>query len=151
VEVLCIQFYNRRNITLKFFSFLSIAIFFVSLCGVKHDVVRLTPNTESKDFAPIHLEQNIVRASWYGPGFFGRRLADGKRYQKNAVFVAHRHYPMGTKLRVTNLRNQRTIIAVVEDRGPYVTGRSLDLSYRAACELDMIESGTALVSYKALP
>ncbi len=133
---------------MRLLSFLLIAFSFISLCGVKR---TLTPDIGTKDGVPVRVKQNIVRASWYGPGFFGRRLANGKRYRKDAVFVAHRHYAMGTKLCVTNLRNQRTIIVVVADRGPYVAGRSLDLSYRAAQDLDMITSGTELVSYSVTP
>jgi rare lipoprotein A len=67
------------------------------------------------------------------------------------MFVAHRTYPFGTKLKITNLHNQRSIVATVEDRGPYVgPGRDLDLSYAAAQQLGMIAKGVALVSYSKI-
>lgn len=89
----------------------------------------------------------VGRASWYGPGFFGHKRSDGKPYLASEVFVAHRSYPLGTVLRITNLRNHRTVIAPVEDRGPYKRGRVLDLSYEAARELDMVKAGIVFVSY----
>ena len=131
---------------------LSIAIFLGSLCGAKGGCVRLAPDTGSKKISiPISDPEKIARASWYGPGFFGHRLASGKRYRKDAVFVAHRYYPMGTKVRITNLGNKRTIVVEVADRGPYVAGRSFDLSYQAARDLEIISTGTVLVAYRVIP
>jgi len=91
-------------------------------------------------------------ASWYGPGFFGRQMANGDIYEPNEIFVACRSYPFGTPLRITNLQNHRSIVAKVEDRGPYVPGRSLDLSERAGEKLGMIRPGVVPVSFQiALP
>lgn len=86
---------------------------------------------------------NAVRgwASWYGPGFRGKKMANGKRYNQRRVSVAHRSLPLGTKVRIVNLRNQKTITAFVSDRGPYVHGRILDLSYAAAQKLDAVRAG----------
>lgn len=90
-------------------------------------------------------------ASWYGPKFFGRTLADGKKYARGAVFVAHKSLPFGTRLRIINLRKRRAIVAVVEDRGPYIPGRSLDLSYEAAKRLGVIQRGVIRVAYQVIP
>lgn len=123
-----------------------IAIFFVTSFGILNECIGAPLCADTEKAAFIHSEQKVVRASWYG--LFGRRLASGKRYDPKAVFAAHREYPFGTKLCVTNLRNHRTITLPVEDRGPYISGRSLDLSYAAAKQLGMIDAGTALVSYR---
>jgi len=93
------------------------------------------------------IAEHFGRASWYGPGFVGRQTASGKTYEPDEVFVAHRSYPFGTILLVTNLENHRMILAKVEDRGPYIPGRSLDLSERAAKELAMVEHGVVPVAY----
>jgi rare lipoprotein A len=98
-------------------------------------------------------DQQFTHATWYAGYCVGRTLAGGKRYTKDAVFVATRQpYPFGTKLRITNLYNHRSIIVSVEDREPYNPGRALDLSYAAAKQLDMISMGVVLVSYsKVMP
>ena len=106
-------------------------------------------------FANSETGPHITHASWYGPRFFGRIMKCGRRYTPDAVFTAHRTYPIGTKLKVTNLRNQRSIVVSVEDRGPFVQTqpgeeRDLDLSYAAAQQLDMISEGVALVSYSEI-
>ncbi|MEW5907615.1 MAG: septal ring lytic transglycosylase RlpA family protein [Patescibacteria group bacterium] len=82
-------------------------------------------------------------ASWYGPGFWGKCRADGKIYHldDNKIFVAHKDYPLGTRLKITNLNNGKTIVAKVLDRGPYIYGREIDLSYGAAKILGAIEPG----------
>lgn len=122
------------------------AVFFASSFGIPGECAGAPHFSVASHAAISHSGQKVVRASWYR--LFGRRLASGKWYDRNAVFAAHREYPFGTKLCVTNLRNHRTIILPVEDRGPYVSGRSLDLSYEAAKRLGMIDAGTVLVSYR---
>ena len=77
--------------------------------------------------------------------------AGGKRYNKNGVFVAtHELFPFGTRLKVTNLHNHRSIVVSVEDRKPYHSKRMLDLSYEAAKRLDMLSAGVVLVSYSVV-
>lgn len=90
------------------------------------------------------------RASWYGPGFHGRRTANGERYNQNALTAAHRHLRFGTKVRVTNLRNGRSVVVRINDRGPYAKGRVIDLSAAAAQTIGMIEMGVAPVSIEVL-
>lgn len=70
----------------------------------------------------------LTRASWYGPGFHGRRTASGERFNQNALTLAHRHLPFGTRVRVTHLRTRRSAWGRVNDRGPFVRGRGADLS-----------------------
>ena len=82
-------------------------------------------------------------ASWYGPGFHGKRMASGKRFNQYAFTAAHKRLPLGTKVKVTNLRNHRSTIVRITDRGPFVRGRIIDLSLAAARAIGM--SGTAKV------
>jgi len=80
-------------------------------------------------------------ASWYGPGFHGKKRADGRLYNMHRILVAHRDLPLGTRVRVTNLNNWRTIETLVCDRGPYFPGRNLDLSRQAAKMLGALKPG----------
>jgi rare lipoprotein A len=85
------------------------------------------------------------RASYYGNELAGNRTASGERFNPNALTAAHRSLPLGTKLRVTNLANGRSVIVRVNDRGPFVGNRLIDVSLAAAREIRMIGSGTAQV------
>src|SRR3954466_6796367 len=80
-------------------------------------------------------------ASWYGPGFYGRRTASGAVYTGAALTAAHPALPFGTLVRVTNLANGRAMVVVIDDRGPFVHGRVIDLSEAAARRLGMIRDG----------
>ena len=84
-------------------------------------------------------------ASWYGPGFHGRLTANGERYNQNAMTAAHRRLRFGTRVRVTNLNNGRSVVVRINDRGPYARGRVIDVSAAAARSLGMIKSGVAPV------
>jgi rare lipoprotein A len=86
-----------------------------------------------------------IVSSWYGPDFHGKPTASGERYNMYAMTCAHREYPFGTKLRVTNTENDKSTICVVNDRGPFIAGRDLDLSYAAAKQIGLIGPGTAKV------
>jgi rare lipoprotein A len=89
---------------------------------------------------PAHAETGI--AAFYGGG----RTASGEVSGPNGLTAAHRTLPFGTQVRVTNVRNGRTVVVRINDRGPYGRGRIIDLSRAAARELDMIRSGTTRVS-----
>ncbi len=91
----------------------------------------------------VWLEEGV--ASWYGNPFHGRQTASGEIYDMEALTAAHRTLPFGTVLRVQNLDNGRMTIVRINDRGPFVRGRDLDLSRRAARELEMLGPGTARV------
>ena len=80
-------------------------------------------------------------ASWYGPGFHGKRTASGERYDMNALTAAHRTLPFGTLVRVKSLVNGREVLVRITDRGPFIVGRILDLSRAAAADLGMLGVG----------
>jgi len=84
-------------------------------------------------------------ASWYGTDFHGRQTASGEIFDMYAYTCAHREYPFGTKLRVTNISNNKTVSCIVNDRGPFIAGRDLDLSYAAAKKIGLIGPGTCRV------
>lgn len=90
------------------------------------------------------------RASWYGPKFHGRRTANGEIFDSNALTAAHPSLPFGTKVRVTNLNNGRSVIVRINDRGPFIKGRIIDVSAAAARILNMVNSGTARVQLDIL-
>ena len=90
-------------------------------------------------------------ASWYGTKFHGRLTSSGVPYDMYAMTAAHKTLPLPTRVKVTNLRNRRSVIVIVNDRGPFVDNRIIDMSYAAAQQLDMVRDGTALVSVEALP
>lgn len=90
------------------------------------------------------------RASWYGPGFNGRSTANGERFNQGGFTAAHKSLPFGTRLRITNKTNGRSVIVRVNDRGPYVGGRFLDLSKGAATKIGLVKSGTSAVCAEKL-
>lgn len=89
-------------------------------------------------------------ASYYGRRFHGRRTANGERFNMRAMTAAHRTLPFGTKVRVTNPRNGRSVIVRVNDRGPFIRGRSIDLSRAAAEKIGMISRGHARVKMEVV-
>jgi rare lipoprotein A len=89
-------------------------------------------------------------ASWYGPGFDGRRTANGERYQRASLTAAHRSLPFGTRVQDKNLENGATVVVKINDRGPFARGRVIDLSYEAARQLGVSGPGTAQVEIAVL-
>lgn len=89
-------------------------------------------------------------ASWYGEKFHGKKTSSGEHYNMNAISAAHKTLPLGTYVRVRNLQNQRVLDVRVNDRGPFVAGRIIDLSKAAAKELGVYGPGTAPVEIVAL-
>jgi len=90
-------------------------------------------------------------AAYYSNVFHGRKTASGERYDKNALTAAHNTHKFGTRLRVTNLKNNKSVIVRVNDRGPHTRGRIIDLSRRAAKKLGFVKQGLAKVSIEVLP
>jgi len=90
------------------------------------------------------------KASFYGPGFNGRKCANGQVFDMNKLTCAHKTLPFGTMLKVTNLKNGKSTIVEVTDRGPYVRGRIIDLSKAAAEKIDMIKAGVANVEIEVM-
>lgn len=85
------------------------------------------------------------QASWYGQRHHGRRTASGERFDQHALTAAHRSLPFGSRVKVTHLRSQRSVVVRINDRGPYGRGRIIDLSRAAAERLGMLRSGVAPV------
>jgi peptidoglycan lytic transglycosylase len=95
-----------------------------------------------------YLERGV--ASWYGPTFHGGNTSSGEPYDMYAMTAAHKTLPLPCYARVTNLRNGRSVVVRINDRGPFVANRLIDLSYSAAAKLDMIRDGTTLVEVRVL-
>jgi rare lipoprotein A len=85
------------------------------------------------------------KASWYGPGFDGRLTANGETFDQQEMTAAHPHLEFGTKVKVTNLQNGRSVVVRINDRGPFIRDRIIDLSAAAARALNMMSSGVAPV------
>lgn len=89
-------------------------------------------------------------ASWYGPGFHGQKTASGERFDQSALTAAHRKLPLGTRVMVTNLENGNKVAVEINDRGPHVRGRIIDLSKAAAGKLGFLKAGTARVRIEVI-
>ena len=109
--------------------------------------------------APLRREQipppqikkgEVGWASWYGAKFHGRRTASGEVYNMYQLTAAHKTLPLGTTVMVTHLKNGRSVMVTINDRGPFVRGRIIDLSYAAAHALRMVEEGVAKVRVEVL-
>jgi len=93
--------------------------------------------------SPRYVERG--QASWYGPGFAGKPTASGERFVPCKRTAAHRTLPFGARVRVTNLRNERSVVVKINDRGPFVEGRIIDLSRGAARAIGMLDAGVVEV------
>ena len=94
---------------------------------------------------------DIVKASWYGPGFNGKLMANGRIFNMNDPnVVAHKWLPFGTMVRLTRIDNKKSIVATVQDRGPYIQGRIFDLSRGAAELLGMVDEGVTTCKVELL-
>ena len=104
------------------------------------------PNDELRG-KPIMTE--VGMASWYGPPYHNRKGADGTVFDENAMTAAHRELPMGTMVRVTNLATNQSVVVKITDRGPFVPGRTLDVSKAAAQAIGLYRMGVAKVRVEA--
>ena len=95
--------------------------------------------------------KEVGEASWYGPGFQGNETANGETFDQKKMTAAHPSLPMGTQATVTNLENNKKVEVRINDRGPYVGDRAIDLSRAAAKKLDMEEDGTTQVKIETKP
>ncbi len=137
---------NRLPITL-----IGLFLFFYMVsCSTGH-VGSL--HQESRDLTPFQKPQFILqgKASWYGHPFHGRKTANGERYNMYEYTAAHKSLPFGTRLLVINPDNQHSLMVRINDRGPYIPGRFLDLSYAAARDLGMIGKGVGTVWVAVYP
>jgi rare lipoprotein A (peptidoglycan hydrolase) len=108
-------------------------------------VPQVAPPAQRPDY------RQVGTASWYGPGFQGRPTASGEPFDQNSLTAAHRTLPLGSQAVVTNIENGRSVVVEINDRGPYVGGRVLDLSRAAAARLGMLDDGLARVRIAATP
>lgn len=111
--------------------------------------------TVSKDAKPsmtnITLSDiGVMTASWYGPKFHGKSTANGELYNQMALTAAHKYLPFGTVLQIKNIKNGKVAFVRINDRGPYVEGRDLDLSKGTALALGMMDSGVIKVKVSEL-
>jgi rare lipoprotein A (peptidoglycan hydrolase) len=106
-----------------------------------------SPSARFNDFAKetTSLETTIGTASYYGKEFDGKKTSNGEIYNMYDLTAAHKTYPFGTEIRVTNIENKKSVVVKINDRMPLHNNRSIDLSYGAAKELDMLRSGLAKV------
>jgi len=105
---------------------------------------RTLVSPTEKDVEEIRLIEN-GRASWYGPNFHGKLTANGEKFDMNAITAAHRTLPFNTLVLVENMDSGKSVVVRVNDRGPFAKNRIIDLSKKAAQEVDMIEAGVANV------
>lgn len=99
---------------------------------------------------PTTLKSFIGIASWYGPGFHGKKTASGEKFNMYALTAAHKTLPLNTVVKVTNLNNGKEVIVKINDRGPVPEDRIIDLSKKAAQQLQIIKEGIAKVKIDVL-
>ncbi|CZE49237.1 septal ring lytic transglycosylase RlpA family protein [Campylobacter geochelonis] len=136
-----------------------LAIFFIYGCSSKAPISQpsyksKTPATmrpysvNGKTYYPTMVEVGDTQkglASWYGPNFHGKKTSNGETYNMHAQTAAHKTYPMNTMVKVTNLHNGESAVVRINDRGPFVSGRVIDLSKKVASDLGVLAKGTAPV------
>ncbi len=103
-------------------------------------------NTTMVDF----IAKGEMKASWYGPKFHGKSTANGEIYDQTAFTAAHKNLKFGTLLRLTNLKNGKSVVVRINDRGPYIHGRDLDLSKAAAESLEMMNPGVIKIKVEEI-
>lgn len=97
-----------------------------------------------------YTDKGTMIASWYGPKFHGKLTANGETYDQMAFTAAHKQLKFGTLLKITNIRNNKSVIVRINDRGPYVRGRNLDLSKASALALGMMHKGVVKVKVEQI-
>ena len=143
----------RRGPLTRRISWLTCAALWLGGCSA-YDASRIAPAPSSvAQPAPAPASSapgRLTLASWYGPGFIGQRTASGEVYHRDSLTAASRSLPLGTRVQVTNLDTGRAVVVRINDRGPYVRGRGIDLSERAAKQIGLNHSGVARVSVARL-
>ena len=121
-------------------------------CSLKEEPVSPPPVPQAQEeAAPAGQPETtqVGTASWYGPGFHGHETASGETFDQHALTAAHRALPLGTEATVTNLETGQSVMVKINDRGPYVPGRHLDLSKAAAQQIGLTKQGVAKVKIEA--
>ncbi len=148
---------------IKYFVYLIVSSFFLALGFVliinktflvaKSDLVektdsKISTNIADYDISEFFYSQQRGKSSWYGRKFHKRRTASGEIYDMNKLTAAHRYFPFGTVLRVKNLQNGKVILVRVNDRGPFINNKIIDLSYYSARKLGSL--GNSIVEIETL-
>ena len=124
------------------------------MSGTAEPVMNTSSVTEEESLvetsAISYVDKGYMTASWYGPRFHGRKTANGEIYDQMAFTAAHKGLKFGTLLKITNPKNDQFVIVRINDRGPYIGGRQLDLSRAAALQLGMMKRGVLKVKVDEL-
>jgi rare lipoprotein A len=143
------------------FIFIGVLALVISACASTKHTSRQGTEAESSALGTSHAERlseyeefrgekKSCIASWYGREFHGKPTASGEEFNMFALTCAHRDYPLGTRVRVTNPSNNREVECIINDRGPFVSGRDIDLSYAAAKKIGLIGPGIARVDVEPI-
>ena len=135
---------------LAFVAYLGVAIASGTREGGPHLFGGAFDLPEDSAGVPLSHLPSFGQASWYGSQFHGLATASGETFDMNAMTAAHRTLPLGTRVLVRNLGNRRTVVVEINDRGPYIRGRDIDLSYGAAQALGMVNPGVVPVEITPL-
>lgn len=112
--------------------------------GADNEIVSVEAETNSADLSLVNYSDlGTMKASWYGPGFHGKKTANGEIYNQMSFTAAHKSLKFGTLLKITNRKNGKFVVVRINDRGPYIEGRDLDLSKGAAMQLGLMKRGVA--------
>jgi len=136
----------HRKLFSFFICFLAFTIVMLSACShyqPKFKHIRKIEHHHPKKRSKI-IQTGM--ASWYGPGFAGRKTANGERFNPMDMTAAHKTLPFNTMVKVINLDNKKAVIVRINDRGPFIKNRIIDLSKKAAIDIGMIPTGTAKVA-----
>ena len=157
--------FNKKEVLLRSLAKIFFVLILVALVGFtvivnedKIDEPVVTEDLGSVEEAVVTADRSLVefvdkgnmKASWYGPGFHGRLTANGEIYDQMSFTAAHKSLKFGTLLKITNPRNNKSVVIRINDRGPYITGRDLDLSKAAALELGMVRRGVAKIKVEEI-
>jgi rare lipoprotein A len=154
-----IQIKKSRRLTIKYITIFAFTAAVLYGCGTTERSAPATPSSQNtyevygKQYQPIDSANGFRQqgvASWYGEHFHEKKTANGETYNMYAMTAAHKTLPFGTMVEVVNVKNKKTTIVRINDRGPFCRDRIIDLSHSAAKKIDMIKNGTAAVEITAL-
>ena len=142
------MFKHYKNTARPFYCLL--LIIGIGLTNIQQTTAQSSSHLEDR---PTYLRGMIWfgNASWYGPKFHGRITSSGEKFNKHKLTAAHRTLPFNTKVLVTNLKNNRSVVVRINDRGPFINGRIIDLSEEAANMIDAKKDGISYIKLQIIP